>query len=72
MSYKLSSIEQAALQNYVLVLLKVSKKPIHCSDVIPPEFDTFPEFAEIIPGLKFDKRTGWFSLANTETSYNWF
>ena len=50
------------LEMYVIELLKQSGKNIHVTKVIPGDFNQFVDFAPINKELKYDKRSGWFSL----------
>lgn len=50
------------LEMYVIELLKQKGSGIHVTDVIPGGFNQFVNFAPVNKELKYDKRSGWFSL----------
>ena len=60
---KMTQEQLIALESYVYLLLNTEGViGIHVSHVIPSQFDQFTDFIPTIPGLVYERHTGWFRL----------
>lgn len=60
---ELTETQMKALEAYVLTLIRSGVQGVHVTQVIPPSFYQFADFAPESPEMMYDRYSGWFRPA---------